>query len=346
MKKISSEVLKQLVFIVLIVAVTILIIWQLWYFIPGLLGAFTLYICLRGAFFKLTIIKKWKKWKAMCVLLGAALLSLALPVWGIIQLMVPKLNYALHHTNDIKDQLNQFKDLINTYIPEFSITEAQVQKLLQFSTTVMTSLLNGTAHVLVNILIAFFIVYFMLQDGRNMEKAVNKIMPLKDKSKDSIWLQTRNIVISNALGIPLLIACQCVVAILGYWIFGVEQYVFWGIITGVASIVPIVGCMVVYTPLCAIMIASGDVGMGIALFAYCAIVVSNVDNVLRFALMKKIGDVHPLITVFGVILGLQIFGMMGLIFGPLILAYFVLLLKLYKREFSDHKEKTTTATLE
>lgn len=188
--------------------------------------------------------------------------------------------------------------------------------------------------VLLNLLVAFFVLYFMLISGRSLEKGLIRTLPLKEENKDSLWVETKNMVVSNAIGIPLLIICQCIVAIFGYWLFNVPEFVLWGILTGVASLIPVIGTMLIWTPICIIMIAKGDVGMGLGLFLYCGVVVSNIDNVLRFSILKKIGDVHPLITVFGVIVGLQLFGIMGLIFGPLLMTYFILLIKIYRLEFS------------
>ena len=140
-------------------------------------------------------------------------------------------------------------------------------------------------------------------------------------------------VVSNAIGIPILIFCQCIIAIIGYLIFGVQQPVIWGVLTGLASVLPVVGTMIIWVPVCIVVLASGKIGAGIGLALYCAIIVSNIDNVLRFTIMKKIGDVHPLITVFGVVVGLQLFGLMVLIFGPLLIAYFFILIKIYRVEF-------------
>jgi predicted PurR-regulated permease PerM len=82
------------------------------------------------------------------------------------------------------------------------------------------------------------------------------------------------------------------------------------------------------------MFAIGEVTMGLALVAYSAIITGGIDNVLRFTLLKKLGDVHPLITVLGVIVGLPLFGFMGLIFGPLMISYLLLLIKIYRVENS------------
>src|SRR5690606_29264937 len=112
---------------------------------------------------------------------------------------------------------------------------------------------------------------------------------------------------------------------------------FWGILTGVASIIPVVGSMAIWVPLVVIKFATGDMGIALGLMLYSAIVISNIDNVLRFTLVQKISNVHPIITVLGVIMGLQIFGIMGLIFGPLLIAYLTLLIKIYRLEFKDNK---------
>lgn len=352
MKSIHPQVLKQIGLLSAILFLAILLIWQLWYFIPGLLGAVTLYICLRRWFFCLTIVRRWKKWMAVSLVMFTTFITLVLPIFGVVQLLLPKITYAINHTDMFVDIFNKGKLLLSQYFPEFKVSEDQVQSAIRTTTNVLTKTMTGTAHVLVNVLVAFFILYFMLLSGRKMERGLRKYMPLKKSNTASLWGETRNMVISNAVGIPLLTICQCLVAILGYWIFNVDQFVFWGLLTGAASIIPMVGCMAVYVPLTMYLFATGDTGTAIGVFLYSAVITSNIDNVLRFTLLKRIGDVHPIITVFGVIMGLQLFGIMGLIFGPLLLAYFILLFKVYYREFhatpvaavSKQKGKDTTCT--
>lgn len=336
--------LKQITLLLLITFIGIVLIWQLQYFIPGFLGAITLYILLRQFYFNLTIKRRWKKWVSAVVLILACVVLFVLPLWALVELLIPKLTYAINHSNELVDQGNKLLNMAEQYVPQLKIDDQQIQQAIQKAMSIGTSFLNATASVVVNTLTAFFILYFMLLSGRDMEKRIMRLLPLQDSNKDSLWLETRNMVVSNAVGIPVLMLCQCLIAVIGYWIFGVDQALVWGILTGVASIVPMVGTMIVWVPICIVVMATGHLGMGIALALYCAIVVSNVDNVLRFTIMKKIGDVHPLITVFGVIVGLQLFGVMGLIFGPLLLAYFILLMKIYRLEFSSSNATDETIT--
>ena len=339
MEILKTNGLKQIILLLLISFIGIVLIWQLKYFIPGLLGAITLYILLRQYFFNLTIKRKWKKWMAATVLIFLCVLLLALPIWIIVQLLLPKFNYAFDHTDQIMANAAHAVEWIKGNLPKLKINDQQIQqgleRILLIVPTVINATLNATASMVLNTLTAFFILYFMLMSGRDMERKMLSLLPLKEVNKDALWIETKKMVVSNSIGIPVLMICQCIIAIFGYWIFGIEQPVVWGILTGVASILPLIGTMIVWIPICLIVFLKGEIGVGIGLALYCAIVVSNIDNVLRFTILKRIGDVHPLITVFGVILGLQLFGLMGLIFGPLLVAYFILLIKIYRLEFSS-----------
>lgn len=97
--------------------------------------------------------------------------------------------------------------------------------------------------------------------------------------------------------------------------------------------IPIVGAAIVYVPICIFMIAEGQTGAGIGLAIYCLVVVGLIDNLLRFTLLKKLEDIHPLNTVFGIIAGMNIFGFLGLIFGPILVSVTILLMQVYKDEF-------------
>jgi predicted PurR-regulated permease PerM len=140
-------------------------------------------------------------------------------------------------------------------------------------------------------------------------------------------------VMSNALGIPLVAFAQGVVGLAGYLIIGVKEPFFWFGVTCIAGMIPVIGAALAYIPLAIIFFANDQSWQGIAMTIYGFGVIGTVDNVLRFSLLKKLGNVHPLTTVFGVIIGLNLFGFIGLIFGPLLISLFMLLLKIYSSEF-------------
>jgi len=116
-------------------------------------------------------------------------------------------------------------------------------------------------------------------------------------------------------------------------------------VTGFASVIPIVGTGLVWVPAGIYMLVIGQTWQGIFILIWGGVVLSSMDNVVRFLLAKRMADVHPIVTVLGVILGLHYFGITGLIFGPLLISYFIILLRIYYQEYQPQKKrrkKTTT----
>ena len=127
-----------------------------------------------------------------------------------------------------------------------------------------------------------------------------------------------------------------VIALIGYWIFNVPSPFLIGFLTCFATIIPVVGTALVWFPLALYMALTGDWVNALGLTAYALIVVTNVDNLIRFVLQKKMADTHPLITIFGVIIGLSLFGFMGIIFGPLLISIFILCFNIFKEKYLEN----------
>ncbi|MCU7693004.1 AI-2E family transporter [Haoranjiania flava] len=340
MEKISNRIITQVALLLLILLLLILIGKNLSYFIPGVLGAITLYILFRNFYNRLVEEKNWAPWLASTFIIIASLISLAIPLWAIVEILIPQVDALIKNTPVIIEKFNAVKEFMASkpVLRNINLSEGALMSQVQKIAGYIPKMLNSIAAIFANIATAFFILYFMQINSRNMERRLAVFLPFSQENVQDIWAETKMMVRSNALGIPLLAICQGIVAIIGYWIFGVNNFFLWGILTGVASVIPVVGTMVIWVPVCIVVFATGEIGRGIGLTLYCLIAVGGIDNVLRFTILKKIGDVHPLITVFGVILGLNLFGMMGLIFGPLLLSYFILLTKVYRTEFGKKQE--------
>ena len=141
--------------------------------------------------------------------------------------------------------------------------------------------------------------------------------------------------ISNAVGVPVVAVLQALVAYIGYLVFGLDGAFNWFILTIFAAMVPVLGAALVYVPAGIYMLANGDTGNAYLMLAYSFIVVGLADNIFRFWTQKVIADVHPLITIFGVILGINVFGFIGIIFGPILLSLVIWMFRIYKLEFSN-----------
>ena len=168
-----------------------------------------------------------------------------------------------------------------------------------------------------------------------MERYVNELLPFNAANTQYVAHEINMIVRSNAIGIPLLAIIQGGVAMIGYWIFGAPNILFSGFLTGFASVVPMVGTALIWVPLAIYMALIGNRFQANGLAIFGALVISQLDNLIRFIIQKKMADIHPLITIFGVVIGLSLFGFMGVIFGPLLLSLFFLFVNMFKKGYLD-----------
>jgi predicted PurR-regulated permease PerM len=141
------------------------------------------------------------------------------------------------------------------------------------------------------------------------------------------------------LGIPLVAIFQGIIALIGYLILGVPDPFFWFVITAIGSMIPFIGTAIGIIPVVILLIAQGDNWQAIAMLIYGFVVVGSTDNLIRLYILDRLAAVHPLITLFGVIVGVQLFGFIGLIFGPLLISLFLLILKIYKKEYGNAHDR-------
>ncbi|MBK7375764.1 MAG: AI-2E family transporter [Ferruginibacter sp.] len=325
--------LRQIILLLVIILLAILLLNQLFIFLPGFLGAITLYILLRDSFYYLTIKKRWKKTGTAVLFILGSLVVIALPLYFSIRLISSELSVILNNPTELIADAKIVGQKI------FDVTGIQLmneQNILTFqkqAAAIIPSLLNSSAAILSNFAVMFFLMYFLLANGREVERFLDRFIPLKEENIDMLSQETKNMIRANAIGIPVLAIIQGIIATIGYWIFGVKDFGLWGFLTGVFSMVPIVGSAVIWAPLTAYLFAIDKTGHAVGLLIYAVVLISNIDYVIRLTLLRKFMDVHPLITVFGVIVGLGLFGFWGVIFGPLLISYFIILIRIYMNEF-------------
>ena len=193
--------------------------------------------------------------------------------------------------------------------------------------------IGGIGDFFVNLFVIVLLLYFLLAGGRDMESYVKSILPFSEHNKKDVMEKVNVMVRSNTIGIPLLAIIQGMIAWIGFMLFDVPNAFLAAFLTGIASVIPVVGTAIVWLPLSVYFVVIGEWVSGICMLAFGAIIISQCDNLIRFILQKKMANTHPLITLFGVIAGLPIFGFMGIIFGPLLVSLFLLFLDMFRNEY-------------
>jgi predicted PurR-regulated permease PerM len=325
--------LRQIFFLACIVLLGALLATKIASFLSAFLGAITLYIIMRKMMLWLVTKWRWSRSLAASMLMLASFLILLVPVGALVGMLSSKVSFAISHSNELIAGLQSFIQELEARYDLDLVSQENIYKLSGYVTSAIPSLINATFGTLGTLFFMYFVLYFMLVSGEKMEIALYEYVPLKDENVDKIGHEIETMVISNAVGIPLIGLLQGVVAVIGYYITGVKEPWFWFVITSITAMLPVVGAALAYVPLSIMFFVNGDLWQGIFMLIYGFGVIGTVDNIFRFTLAKRFANVHPLITVFGVIIGLQLFGFLGLIFGPLLISMFILLIKIYSNEF-------------
>ncbi|MFV0607245.1 MAG: AI-2E family transporter [Niabella sp.] len=344
MQQIFNERVKQVLMLSIILGLLFLTIKELTAFLPGLLGAVTLYIVSRGRYLNFVYNKKWRKsWTAIAFMLFYVLI-IGIPLAAAVTLISPKITALVSNPDAIIETSRQTIIGIQQKTGIKIISENTISGIINKLSVTIPKLLNSTINVVANIAMMLFILYYMLVNAKEMEKYIKRILPLKKSNVDLLFTETKKMVIANTLGIPLISLIQGIVATIGYIIFGVKDWGLYGFLTGVFAFFPVVGTMVVWIPVVLYMYATGDTMNALLLALYSGLITGNVDYLARVTLLKRMGDVHPVMTILGVLVGLGLFGFVGLVIGPLLINYILVLNEIYMNEFVGKVPEVSVST--
>ena len=319
--------------ITIILGLGLLLFLKMTPFMGGILGACTIYIMVRDQMLYLTQKKKIRKSVTAIILLIEAILCFLVPLSLAVWLLISKLQTVNVDTATFVDTITNLADWIRRKTEYDLLSKENISSIASILPGIGQFLMGGISSFAVNLFVLVFVLYFMLIGGTKMEQYIYELLHFSDSNKKHVMNEINMIVRANAIGIPLLAIIQGAIATLGYYLFDAPSALLFGFLTCFATVIPIVGTTLVWFPLAAYMAISGDWPHAIGLLLYCGLIVTNIDNLIRFILQKKMADTHPLITIFGVVIGLSLFGFMGVIFGPLLISIFILCVNIFKEQY-------------
>ena len=334
MRSVKEQYWRYSLFVIILV-LGVVIFAELTPYIGGLLGAMTIYVLLRRQMRYLTVRRRWRRSLAASVLLVEAIVCFLIPLSGIVWMFVDKVQDFTLDPQSLISSIRHVSEQIRLRIGYDLLQDSNISSMVAVITRFGQAFLQGIFSFGVNIVMLLFVLYFMLIGGLRMEGYCREILPFNRDVGSSVMREVHMIVRSNAIGSPLLAVVQGGVAFVGYLVFNAPSPLFWGVLTCFATIIPIFGTALIWLPLAGYMALTGDWGPAIGLLLYGGLVVTHVDNVVRFIMQKKMADTHPLVTIFGVFIGLSLFGFMGVIFGPLMLEMFVFCVNIFKKKYLD-----------
>lgn len=329
-KDVFSQKERNIIILIIVLVLGAIILYAMKGIFSAVLGTMVMYTLFRNL--NIFLIERWQWPKALSsvVVIIISIFIIVLPFVGIGTMLVNKaleLQKSPAWINDILTAINTFAgDKLGK--PDF--LKEQIEASATYFGGLLTAVLGGAANAFLEISVMYFLLYFLFVNYKGFESSLTHYMPFDDANATVFGEELKNITYSNIIGQTFIAIVQGICLAVGFYIFGVKDGLFWGVICSILSFIPLFGPPLIFVPAAVILFSQGANWQGVGLLVWGFGLVINIDNVLRLIIAKKVGDIHPIITIVGVIIGLPLFGIMGLVYGPLLLAYFLIAVKIYK----------------
>ena len=279
---------------------------------------------------------------AFLVGIGLIILMLGVMAWIFSSLMSQAVNlYVGLQTVDLTN-------IVRTAIPEFLSPETSalfassintfISNFLAATLSKFSTFILELPIVLLQLFVVVFIFFFSLRDGERAVEYLKSLSPLKKETQEKFFKHFKDITNSVLVGQIVIGIVQGLIAGLGYWIFGVENPLILTALTMLVGVIPLIGPWLVWVPVDIYLFGSGHSGAGLGLLIYGLIVISWLDTIIRPIIVSRKTQMNSAIVIIGMIGGLFVFGILGLIIGPLVLAYVLLVIELYRKKTLTEKE--------
>lgn len=315
----------------MLIALGLAILWAMVPFAAGILGAAVFYVLTIQGHRWLVTRRVPASAAAICMLLTVLLLIL-IPGGAFVSVLIDEIPAAIRGLDtgplvaklqglrlgpiDVGEQLARASGTIGTWLSSKII-----------------GALGGAARGTLNLVIALLGLYYLLLAAEGVWPKVKRFLPFTDDDSEDLRSKFYEVTMATVLGVVVVSVLQGAVVGMAFAAVGLPNPIVWGAVTAIASVLPLLGSALVWVPGVIALVALDRVGAAIGLALFCGIVVSNLDNVLRPIVLKRVGNLHPLTTLLGAFAGVEYTGLIGILLGPLAITWFFELLLIYDKEY-------------
>jgi predicted PurR-regulated permease PerM len=319
---------------ILILALGVAILLALTPFLSGLLGAAVLYVMFIGTYKRLNAIMPTGLASAITLIL--AIVVIALPLAWLIGVLIDRVPDALQSLQSgvLLDRLSQLR--IGRIDVGARIAEAS-GSLVQWVSAQAIGFVGGAASASLNLIIAFFGLYYMLHSGDALWSGFHGYVPFSASTADALRLHFYRVTQATLLGTVATAAAQGALIGLAFLIVGLPDPLVWGSMAAFASILPVLGTGLVWMPAVLVLFFQERYGAMAVMLVVGWLLASNIDNLIRPMVYRRVSNIHPMVTLVGAFAGIKYFGLPGLLLGPLAIAYFFELMRFYQLEYGAQR---------
>jgi len=326
----DSKQYKRFVFIIFIFALLGVLFYALWPFVSAFFGAAILYILFKPFYSYLTTKRKFGKNTAATIVLILSLFIIIIPFLVILLLVTGEVLSVVNNPDLFLDSVN-FIGKFASDIGFEDILARQISIITNYISNLFLDLLSGIGNFVIQFMIMYFVLFYLLTKPFSLREKLGEFIPFNDDNTQKLVKEFKNITNSTVISTGVIAVLQGILLALGFLIFDVSNPMLWGFITVLVSFLPVIGPPIIWLPAVIIKLAQGNYVFGIGLLVW-GLILSTGDNFLRPYLQQKVGKIHPLVSLVGVFMGIPLFGLLGVVVGPLLISYALLTIRMFKEE--------------
>jgi predicted PurR-regulated permease PerM len=232
--------------------------------------------------------------------------------------------------SSVSTSLNEY---LGTSLDFQEFVLSNLERFQGLAASEVPGLIGGVTDFTVKFVIMVFVLYYGFKDGSKIRDGILSTVPLQSKYKERLESRFRNVLNGVLYGQLLVSFIQGLIGGIAFWLFGFNSPVFWGIIMILLGFIPVLGTPLIWGPAGLYLVVQGSVSTGVAFLIFNAIITMNVDNLIKPKLIGDRSEMHPLLVLLSIFGGLQWFGVIGFIIGPILVALAVLILQFYVSDF-------------
>ena len=316
---------------VLIVALALGVAWACLPFFPGLIGAVVLAVLGTPAHRRLSA-RVGSRTAALFLSL-LALLFLATPAVLLLATAIQQAPSALQRVLESGALARLSGIHVGSVDVGAEITNATRAALTTVSTRAV-AVAGGVTNAVINLLLCFVGFYYLLPAGPGLWRRARRMLPGAPSETDFIAERFSSITRAALLSVTATALSQGLTVGLAFVIVGLSNPLFWGVITGIVSVLPIIGSALIWFPGAIVLYLDGRIGAALALTLIGAVICSNVDNIIRPFIFRRVSGVHPMVSLLGAFAGVKAMGIIGVLVGPLAFTLFLEVLVMHEEEFA------------
>ncbi|MEZ5333778.1 MAG: AI-2E family transporter [Methanolobus sp.] len=339
----SSKMPQALLILVVLAAV---LLYALYPYINAFFGAFILYVVFKPLYtYMINKLKVNRSIAAFSIILLTIILII-IPLYILITIVVFQIQSILFDTSS----LTEYLDAANVYISQLPLDTLPVEISIRdkiteivstaanFFSVMLVNAIQSLGQRMIEFIIMYFLLYYLLVGvGTHSSEKFKRIIPFSKKNRDILQDEFKSIVNATLISSGIIALVQGGLLTITFLLLGVEGAFLWGFVAVILSFLPVVGATLIWIPAVIIQLIQQDYFTAGGILVG-GIILSSIDNFLRPAIQKKVGSIHPLESLIGVIIGLNLFGLLGIVIGPLLISYVVLLAKMFNEEYISDSE--------